>query len=88
MHSFSMREGLPNVVCEAMLSECIPVGFSNGGIPVAIGDAGYILKEKTIESAKKAIRIAMKNEELGKAARQRIIKKFPMDNRIKFLHDL
>jgi glycosyltransferase involved in cell wall biosynthesis len=50
---FSMREGLPNAVCEAMLCECIPVGFNNGGIPIAIGDCGFILKERNVDTASK-----------------------------------
>ncbi len=38
----SMREGLPNSVCEAMLCGTIPVGTNAGGIPIAIGDCGYV----------------------------------------------
>jgi glycosyltransferase involved in cell wall biosynthesis len=73
-----MREGLPNVVCEAMACECVPVGFPNGGIPIAIGDAGFVTKTNTVEAAVEAVEKAMAaSPELGKAARQRIIDRFP-----------
>ncbi len=79
---FSMREGLPNVVCESMLCSCVPVGFDVGGTPIAIGDAGYIIKEKTVENAVVAIRAAMNCvDELGPQARERIIRKFPQQLR-------
>lgn len=75
---FSMREGLPNVVCEAMACECVPVGFSNGGIPIAIGNAGFVTRTNTVEAAVEAIEKAMEaKEDMGKAARQRIIDTFP-----------
>ena len=83
---FSMREGLPNAVCEAMLCECIPVGYKNGGIPVAIGEAGYLTDENTPEAGAKAIRSAMDDKkDTGRSARERIIEKFPLSNREKKL---
>ncbi|MBI9073600.1 MAG: glycosyltransferase family 4 protein [Melioribacteraceae bacterium] len=79
---FSVREGLPNSVCEAMLCECVPVGTNAGGIPIAIGDAGYILQEKTIAEAEKCIREAFENyEEMSIKARKRIIENFPSTRR-------
>ena len=79
---FSMREGLPNVVCEAMLCECIPVGFNNGGIPIAIGDCGFILKGRSVDKAVKMIEKAMHSpESLGKKARERIMKNFTLEQR-------
>jgi glycosyltransferase involved in cell wall biosynthesis len=85
---FSMREGLPNVVCEAMACECVPVGFSNGGIPIAIGDAGFVTRTNTVEAAVEAVKKAMAaSPELGKAARQRIIDTFPHELREEKLLD-
>jgi len=79
---FSMREGLPNAVCEAMLCECIPVGYTNGGIPVAIGEAGYLTETNTPEAGANAVRKAMEDEnDLGRSAREQIIDKFPLVNR-------
>ncbi len=47
----SLREGLPNAVIEAMLCECVVIGSRSGGIPEAIGPAGFILDERTPEAA-------------------------------------
>ncbi len=86
---FSMREGLPSAVCEAMLCECIPVGFNNGGIPIAIGDCGFILKEKNVDKAVELIKKAMNsNKSLGKKARQRIMNNFSIAKREKKLFKL
>ncbi|RKY56427.1 MAG: hypothetical protein DRP93_01400, partial [Candidatus Neomarinimicrobiota bacterium] len=79
---FSMREGLPNVVCEAMLCECIPVGFRAGGIPIAIGNAGYIIENRSIDEAAKAIKLAMATDsKKGIMAREHIINNFPQKAR-------
>ncbi|MEJ2633716.1 MAG: glycosyltransferase family 4 protein [Calditrichia bacterium] len=79
---FSMREGLPNTVCEAMLCECIPVGANVGGIPVAIDDAGFLMRERNIDAATKIIRLAMQtDDEIGKKARHRIIENFSLEKR-------
>jgi len=76
----SMREGLPNALCEAMLCECVPVGADVQGIRTAIGDVGFYApygdSKATAEAIKKAI-IADK----GKEARERIKKSFPMEKR-------
>jgi glycosyltransferase involved in cell wall biosynthesis len=86
---FSMTEGLPNVVCEAMLCECIPVGFNVGGIPIAIGDAGFISDGKDIHKLMAIIDQAMNADpNLGKKARKRIINKFPIEQRERMLKNL
>ncbi len=79
---FSMREGLPNAVCEAMLCGCVPVGFNAGGIAIAIGNTGIVINEKTIENAVSAIREAMERlPELGLPARRHIMETFQKDKR-------
>jgi glycosyltransferase involved in cell wall biosynthesis len=65
-----------------MLCECIPVGINNGGIPIAIGDAGFIIEDWNVDVAVESINKALKaNEYLGKKARKRIIEKFSLEKR-------
>jgi len=86
---FSMREGLPNAICESMLCECIPVGFNNGGIPIAIGDCGFILDEKNVSKAVKLIEKAMNSpKDLREKARERIIENFDLGKRERELLEL
>ena len=86
---FSMREGLPNAICESMLCECIPVGFNNGGIPIAIGDCGFMLDEKNVSKAVKLIEKAMNSpKDLREKARERIIENFAFKKREKKILNL
>ena len=76
---YSMREGLPTAVCEAMLCECIPVGFNTGGVAIAIGDCGYLTEYQDENSALKAIETAMAAERaVGRSARERVLKNFTL----------
>ncbi|MBN2638806.1 MAG: glycosyltransferase [Bacteroidales bacterium] len=59
---FSMTEGLPNTLCEAMLSGCIAVGSNVNGIPKLIRNDNFILKEKDIEKAKNIILNAFRTD--------------------------
>lgn len=84
---FSLSEGLPNTLCEAMLCECIPVGSNVNGIPTAIGETGYIIDRKNIQEAIQAIETALNdNENKGKKARERIINLFSQKQRRNKLH--
>ena len=79
---FSLREGLPNSVCEAMLCGCIPVGSNKGGIPTAIGKCGYIIDSFDVDSAVKKIEKALDSTIIErKAARQHIIDNFSLKRR-------
>ncbi len=78
----SLFEGLPNSLCEAMLCECIPVGTMAGGIPVAIGEAGFLVDHGDAVALAGAIRRALEAPDTtGRAARIRIAHNFPFSRR-------
>lgn len=78
----SLREGLPNTLCEAMLCECIPVGTKFGGIPTAMGDTGFYVPYGDAKTTAKAIKKALEvSDERGKKARNRIKNMFPLEQR-------
>ncbi len=78
----SRHEGLPNVLCEAMLCECVPVGSNVYGIPNGIGNAGYIVNPEHMEQIVSSLRSALQSDDAaGAAARQRIVSEFPLDKR-------
>ena len=77
---FSLSEGLPNTLCEAMLCGCIPVGSAVNGIPHAIGDSGFVLNEKDLQKAQELIILAM-NETDQQSPRDRIMNLFDYNRR-------
>ena len=80
----SMREGLPNALCEAMLCECVSVGSNVQGIRTAIGDTGFYVPYGNPEATAVAIKKALESDK-GKDARERIKKMFPIERREKEL---
>jgi glycosyltransferase involved in cell wall biosynthesis len=77
---FSLHEGLPNAVCEAMLCGCVPVGTRVNGIPTAIGDAGFVV-DRSVPAIGDALRTALTDASLGTRARERIVRTFPIERR-------
>jgi len=85
----SIREGLPNAILEGMLCECIPVGVHAGGIPEAIGDAGFIAHDRSAGAVEAALRQALAaGPELRRRARERVIALFSNEKRTAALHEI
>jgi len=79
---FSLSEGLPNALCEAMLCGCIPVGSHVNGIPEAIGDTRLITGKKEVQEAVCVIRAAQAISLIRTDRyRNRIMGLFPQERR-------
>lgn len=78
----SLREGLPNTLCEAMLCGCIPVATAVGGNTTALGDVGVLVPVKDVEALADGIEkaLAMPYDESIRA-RARILALFPKEKR-------
>ncbi|WP_159522063.1 glycosyltransferase family 4 protein [Sunxiuqinia indica] len=77
---FSLSEGLPNTLCEAMLCGCVPVGSNVNGIPDAIGETGFILENQDVSKAVQLIEEALYCDDFI-APRERIIKLYDIKKR-------
>lgn len=79
----SMAEGFPNALCEAMLCECIPIGSDVFSIPEIIGDTGFILKKRSLESLIELISglPTLAKSKNGVSARNKILQNFTIEKR-------
>ena len=81
----SMSEGFPNALCEAMLTGCIPIVSSAGGMPMIVENCGIILEKKSIHELTMSVKKLMKDEKetdiLSKHSRKRISENFTIELR-------
>lgn len=78
----SLREGLPNTLCEAMLCGCIPVATDVGGTRIAVGDTGVLVPSRNVDALADGIRAAFTmSNEVREKARARIVSLFPKEKR-------
>lgn len=86
----SLCEGFPSAICEGMLCECIPIGSDVAAIPEIIGDTGFVLKRKDEQMMIDLIEEALKSDRsaLRKAARAKIMRDYPIDNRDKLIETI
>ena len=77
---FTLTEGMPNVLCEAMLCECVPVGSNVNSLPDIIGDCGFLVYRRNVDEMAQAIEQAIASD-LGAKARARIVERFPLAKR-------
>lgn len=80
----SISEGHPNALCEAMLSNCIPIGSAAASMPETIGDTGFIVEKRDADAFANAIEKAINHPnkaQLAAAARERIVTNYPLSRR-------
>lgn len=82
----SRREGLPNALCEAMLSGCIPVATDVGDVRAALDGSGYLVATGSAEELAEALRMAAGSAEIdGLRSRRSIATRFSRNDREKKL---
>lgn len=80
----SISEGHPNALCEAMLSNCIPIGSAAASMPETIGDTGFIVAKRSAAEFRAVLEQALAHPDkaaLAQAARARIVANYPLSRR-------
>ncbi|MBX7182615.1 MAG: glycosyltransferase family 4 protein [Bacteroidia bacterium] len=80
---FSISEGFPNSLSEAMASGCVPIVSNVSSMPEIIGDTGFILEIRDINKLVDLVKLALHADlnSLSEKARERIITHYPQSNR-------
>ena len=79
---FSMFEGMPSSICEAMLCECIPAGSNVNGIPKIIGSTGNVAEKRDVNEIVRALTAALSSpSSKGEEARKHIMTQFSFKRR-------
>jgi len=81
---FTLTEGMPNVLCEAMLCGCVPVGSTVNSLPDIIGDTGILIAKRDVAEMTRGIETAMRRTD-GLRARARIVEQYPLARRAREL---
>lgn len=68
-------------VAEAMLCECVPVVSNVTALPDVAGDCGFYVNGFAPKELADKVKEALNHPELGKLARERIIRTFPVEER-------
>jgi glycosyltransferase involved in cell wall biosynthesis len=78
----SHHEGFGMALAEAMLFQCVPVVTDRGSIPEVVGDCGLYVPYGDPQKTAMAIQAACEQgPDLGAKARERILSRFPLENR-------
>ncbi|MCJ7507212.1 MAG: glycosyltransferase [candidate division Zixibacteria bacterium] len=68
-------------LAEAMLCECVPVVSRRTALPEVVGDCGFYVDKLEPKELAEKIKLGLQNPQVGKMARERIIKNFPLGRR-------
>lgn len=86
---WSVSEGFPNALCEAMLCGCIPLVSNVTSMPEIIADTGFVLEKFDEELARQLIsRLGNYEVERSVQARFRITANYPLSRRAEALKAL
>jgi len=79
---FSRTEGMPNVLCEAMLNKCIPVATNVGAVEEIVKESGYVIYNYDMNEITGFINLALNaSSEIGFKAMNNIIDFYSFSNR-------
>jgi glycosyltransferase involved in cell wall biosynthesis len=84
----SYHESFGVALAEAMACECVPIVTRRAALPEVVGDCGIYVPYGNAEETAKAVIKALREEELGKRARERITRFFTLQERERKLVEL